>query len=277
MKPLRRPTWDASEDFDAIVTVKRNLEAKRALSEVRPAVHSGVSRYRACVPHLELFRGGCVSLEQKGELLACYEGSRRTHPCKRMLARVRALNPSPRCPLCGVDSVQTFDHYLPKSLFPELAVCAYNLIPACYRCNTKRNDRWRIEAERSTLHPYYDWIPEQTRLLDAEVTVSKGQPLARFRVEAELDAPGFAGRFARHCKELGLLEHFEISASWMLVNIIDDLRGQDFDFERAQAELERSGRRRAHRFGENHWEAALRRGAARSPAFIHHALAGGET
>jgi 5-methylcytosine-specific restriction endonuclease McrA len=277
MKPLRRPTWDAGEDFDAILAVKRNPEAKRALSEAQPVVHSGVSRYRACAPHLEPFRGGRVSSKQKKALLACYEKKRQTAPCKRMLARVRELNPSPRCPLCGVDSAQTFDHYLPESLFPELAVCAYNLVPACYRCNTKRGDRWRVETERATLHPYYDWIPERVRLLEAEVLVSEDQPLAHFRVAAELDAPGFAGRFARHCHALGLLEHFELSAGPMLVDIIDDLRGQGFDFGRAQAELERSARARARRHGENHWEAALRRGAARSQAFIRHALAGGGT
>lgn len=276
MKPLRRPTWDTAQDFDAILAVKRDVEARGALADVRPVVHSGGSRYRACAPHLESFLGGVVNREQKDALLACYERNRRTKPCKQMLARVRELNPSPRCPLCGVDSIQTFDHYLPKSAFPELAVCAYNLVPACYRCNTKRLDHWRKKSERSTLHPYYDWIPHRTRLLQAEVLMSGDQPIARFRVETEPDGRGFAGRFARHCDALGLLEHFDLSASAMLVDIIDDLRGQGFNYEQAQAELERSARRRALRHGENHWEAALRRGAARSPAFIHHALVGGE-
>jgi hypothetical protein len=275
MMPLARPGWDAAQDFDAILKVKRSSAARVALTEVQPAVHSSGSRYRACAPDLEDFQAETTSMAQRAALLECFEASRRTKHCKALLAKIRELNPAPECPLCGVDTARTFDHYLPESRFPELVVCAYNLIPACVRCNTARGSRWRSEYGRSTLHLYYDWIRSDHRLLTAEVFVAKGLPAARFRVDAQPDSPGFAGRYARHCDALGLVALFDEKASSMLLDIVDDLRGQGFDPERAKAGLLRTATTRARRRGANHWEAELRRGAAHSDEFILYALAGG--
>lgn len=271
MKPLPRPSWDAASDFDAIVATKHSA-AKRVLTQVRQAVHLAIGRYLDQAPHLENFRGGTPTPEQRTALLECFESGRRTNSCKAMLARLELK----RCPLCGVDTAKTFDHYLPKSLFPELVVCAYNLIHVCHRCNSARGDDWLGKHGRSTLHLYYDEIETQEPLLEAEVAISKDGPCARFRVNATLDAPGFAGRFARHCEALDLVEVFEGCASAMLLDIVDDLRGQELDIPQVQAALEHSAMKRGERHGANHWEAALRRGIARSNTFIVYALNGGE-
>lgn len=41
-----------------------------------------------------------------------------------------------RCPLCGIDRVETLDHMLAKSTHCELTVSPLNLVPACTACNT---------------------------------------------------------------------------------------------------------------------------------------------
>ena len=274
MMLLPRPTWDASEDYDAILKVKRSADARDALTEVKSGVHSSGSRYRACAPDLERFNGEPMTAVQRTALLNCFKADRRTAPCRQMLAKIRALKPSPECPLCGVDTDATFDHYLPESLFPDLVVCAYNLIPACHRCNNVRGDRWMGEHGRSTLHLYYDWIPADLRILEAKVFVANELPVARFCVNAQSNSRGFPGRFARHCEALGLIGLFDRRASSVLLDIVDDLREQGFAFERAKAELLRSASSRARRRGVNHWEVALRRGAAHSADFIRYALAG---
>lgn len=44
------------------------------------------------------------------------------------------------CPLCQIDTISCFDHFLPKSKFPEFAINIYNLIPSCNICNSKKSE-----------------------------------------------------------------------------------------------------------------------------------------
>jgi len=268
VRALRAPCWDAVEDFDKIIANKR--KDRQELAEARPAVISSCGRYRACVPHVTDFRGEVVDEDQKQALLRCYEAKLRTVGCKKMLAQIRRLNPSPKCPLCGVDSPGTFDHYLPKAEFPALAVCAHNLVPACARCNSARNERWLRDEERSIAHLYYDWIRQDARYLRAEVSMVKNLPRADFSVTSELDSPGFAGLFARHCDSLGLIKLFDGVGSDALLGIAEDLRAYEVPVRHAQRRLRDAADERGRRQGVNHWEVALRYGAAESEPFVRY-------
>ncbi|MFG1499686.1 hypothetical protein ABMA70_05700 [Halobacteriovorax sp. XZX-3] len=60
------------------------------------------------------------------------------------------------CPVCGICIVSSLDHYLPKSLFPCLAVLPANLYPSCSWCNSEK-DTYVAEAKnKQLLHPYFD-------------------------------------------------------------------------------------------------------------------------
>lgn len=61
-----------------------------------------------------------------------------------------------KCPLCGIGVVAVLDHHLPKSRYPDLAVCPFNLVPACEFCNNAKRARYPLTAGRQTIHPYYD-------------------------------------------------------------------------------------------------------------------------
>jgi hypothetical protein len=61
-----------------------------------------------------------------------------------------------KCPLCGVGMVRTLDHHLPKSQYPDLSVCPYNLVPACDFCQAGKLARFPANPGEQTLHPYYD-------------------------------------------------------------------------------------------------------------------------
>ncbi len=45
-----------------------------------------------------------------------------------------------------------FDHFLPKSLYPYLALSFYNLIPCCSICNQIKSNN----IDKPLLHPYYE-------------------------------------------------------------------------------------------------------------------------
>jgi len=69
---------------------------------------------------------------------------------------IKNASPNGKCPLCGVGQVRTLDHHLPKSRYPDLSVCPFNLVPACDFCQSGKLAKYPTNAGEQTLHPYYD-------------------------------------------------------------------------------------------------------------------------
>jgi len=69
---------------------------------------------------------------------------------------IRNASANGKCPLCGVGYVTVIDHHLPKSKYPDLAVCPFNLVPACDFCNNAKRAQFPRTPEEQTIHPYYD-------------------------------------------------------------------------------------------------------------------------
>lgn len=62
------------------------------------------------------------------------------------------------CPYCGAHIVNTIDHYLPQSNYPQFSVTPINLIPSCSRCNTAKKEYYPVDYEGEIFHPYYDYV-----------------------------------------------------------------------------------------------------------------------
>lgn len=91
---------------------------------------------------------------------------------REILSRVRY------CPYCNAETVyaierkekpkepikSAFDHFFPKERYPFLALSLYNLIPACFRCNSqyKRNEFKRV---LTMPHPYIDDVDDLARFV----------------------------------------------------------------------------------------------------------------
>ena len=106
---------------------------------------------------------------------------------KELLKRVKV------CPYCNCDMVyaieleragkgepplvkSAFDHYLPRWRYPFLALCLYNLIPSCYRCNSQFKQTNYTDA-MGAFHPYLDDVDDLTFFMPTNLTeaVWKGQ------------------------------------------------------------------------------------------------------
>ncbi len=63
-----------------------------------------------------------------------------------------------KCPYCSyiTRQVSQLDHYLPKSIFPSLAITINNLVPICSECNSNKDNYYSINENETLLHPYYD-------------------------------------------------------------------------------------------------------------------------
>jgi len=80
---------------------------------------------------------------------------------------LRSQTANSKCPLCGVGLVAALDHHLPKARYPYLAVCPYNLIPACQHCNTAKGMKYPANAYEQTIHPYYDDFSQEQWIIGA--------------------------------------------------------------------------------------------------------------
>jgi len=66
-----------------------------------------------------------------------------------------------RCPSCARREVSTLDHFLPKSIFPELSISPLNLIPNCLECNKSKLTYVANNSESELIHPYFDNIDSE--------------------------------------------------------------------------------------------------------------------
>jgi hypothetical protein len=119
---------------------------------------------------------------------------------------IRNAAPNSKCPLCGVGTVRTVDHHLPKSKYPDLSVCPYNLVPSCDFCQAGKLAKYPASAEEQTLHPYYDDFTAQQWIFGTLSTL--GNPVLQFHVAAPAPWPAIdQQRVLRHFQvfKLGLV------------------------------------------------------------------------
>jgi 5-methylcytosine-specific restriction endonuclease McrA len=82
-----------------------------------------------------------------------YETRKRTKRFKNIRETPGLLS----CPMCGSPTTGSLDHYLPRSVYPEFAVMAANLVPACTHCNSVvKGDTFRGNEPERFIHPYFD-------------------------------------------------------------------------------------------------------------------------
>lgn len=105
------------------------------------------------------------------------------------------------CPICGVRTVSTLDHYLPKMQMPTLAVTPINLVPSCRDCNMDKNDDMVLKPDETPAHMYLDDIDARAWLyteIDANLEV-----MYVVRCPADWQA-GVSERAKRHLKHYKL-------------------------------------------------------------------------
>jgi len=174
------------------------------------------------------------------------------------------------CPLCGIGKVSTLDHYLPKTIFPQLAVTPTNLIAACKDCNTTKKDKFVADPNKQTIHPYYDNFDDKRWLF---VEIVEGNP---FGIRYVARPPSSwknrkRERAKHHFKSFNLAEPYRTSAITVIGNIqhrLEDLYtkgGKDPVHDHLAEELD--SRNHSPNASINDWETALYEAMAQSNWF----------
>jgi 5-methylcytosine-specific restriction endonuclease McrA len=171
-----------------------------------------------------------------------------------------------RCPLCGQRDVQTLDHYLPQSEYPELCVTPCNLVPCCRECNSAKLAYVPGKHAEQTFHPYFDdW--SSTVVLTATVDVDAFVSVA-FSIATAEPTPTWIERAKFHFNLLELDSLYSEHAAVELVQRKANFRStyQSMGAAGLRNDLESEAHSRSLPF-PNAWQPALYRGLAASDAF----------
>lgn len=213
----------AGEVFETCVSMVKTPALRAQLRAVRPEVETESTDYDVRAAGAQLYSKqphDHVGVVSRDEMVKVYELRMvpKRSKGRPIYDRIMSAPVHRRCPLCGVGTVNTLDHYLPKTFFPVYSVTPNNLVPACQWCQKEKGEYYPKTIEEQLLHPYFDDIDDEV-WLGAEVV--PGVP-AVFRYFASppghWDAAAKA-RAAMHLKQLNLLALYKDNAGSRLSEI----------------------------------------------------------
>jgi len=246
---------------------RTNLQSIHGLVEVRFGEYSAALRCST----LQNLSENLIFKPFRNDLKSCYQG--KTKKLSELLKHISAsqcVGALKWCPYCGLTRPESYDHYLPKELFPEFSANPQNLVACCSRCNSVKGARWKSENVRLFIHFYSDRLPEE-QFLFVDLTHREGAFSAEFRITNPSETEDMVWPVVEnHYKELRLLESYRANANdeiTFAVNAcVSHLRVSGSD---AGAFLMNLATEEASDFGANHWRIVLWQALAQNSDFLN--------
>lgn len=213
----------AGEVFETCVSMVKKRDLRKQLQAIRPDVETEAADYDAKAARKQLYRKqphnrvGAVSCD---EMVKVYTGRMvpKTSKGRPTYNRIMSAPVHGRCPLCGIGTVNTLDHYLPKTHFPVYSVTPNNLVPACNWCQGEKSEYYPTTNGGQLLHPYFDDVDNEVWLV-AEVVAGAPAVFRYFASPPNHWTPSAKARVAAHLKELNLPVLFSSNAGSRLSEI----------------------------------------------------------
>lgn len=150
--------------------------------------------------------------------------SKKIQELKNLLTRhpLHTENILNTCQNCTINEVDTMDHILGQTEFPEFAVHPKNLFPCCSFCNRKKSDQYvNEEGSQLFLNLFLDDLP-RSQYLHVEFADNW---LPRFRLEQpEGVANDFFNLIENHYEKLDLLARFSDNSNVIISNLRSTIR-----------------------------------------------------
>lgn len=164
------------------------------------------------------------------------------------------------CPCCLLGIVETLDHIVPKTPFPEYSTHPYNLIPCCSTCNSKKNVDWRIDGTRTIINFYVDDIPN-IQFLYAHPIIMNG----KLDITYSLKIPdGYDGvmrkRIENHFTRLDLLKRYRENTDDKVSELSSEIRSgvcYGVTDDKIISIVKKKAHDMQEKFGTNYWVAIL--------------------
>lgn len=214
MRKMDKPTFSTEDVFNSCISNKRgNIDKyKRAL----PTIVDYAKTYdeKMVSKEVYLFKPHDTVTDEVGkkEMIDLYKNKLacQGQPARAYYDRIIMSAPNGICPVCGIGTAATLDHYLAKSLYPALAVSPENLVPSCRDCNTLKGNEDFLNYEDMTLHPYYDDF-EDKEWLEARID-SISPMLITYYVSDSIKEQEIRARLEHHLNVFELYEKYAMQA-----------------------------------------------------------------
>ena len=229
MLKVDRPKAKALDVFKSCVSIIEDPALKARFKSVEAIIEDAATAYESAADESNLFtipiQNDVSGIISKAEMAALYTTRmvRKSTPGRVYYDQIIGAPKHDRCPLCAQRTVSTLDHYLPKALYPALAVTPDNLVPSCGDCNKIKKAVQIHAQDEQTLHPYFDEIGDAI-WLQAVLTESTS-PTLKYRVGDVLGWTDLmVNRMKEHFKTFELGRLYCSHSAVELINIKLSLR-----------------------------------------------------
>ena len=270
MWPLPRPEINAADTLLASTTGMTRTVRKALILGATEDILKAESEYAEAAENGDLLElthlkdTEIVSLLRDALVHAYDDGLVQSTAGRILYDRLRAAAPDARCPMCGHGDVDTIDHYLPKRMFPCLALVPLNLIPCCSKCNHGKGDKLPKSSTEQPLHPYFDDLGND-RWLFARVIESEPARTEFFIRHPAAWSADLAARADFHFRDFKIAGRYANQAArrmnGMRRRLVDLLEVDGAQGVRDHLSAEAESQALAH---PNTWETALFFGLAES-------------
>lgn len=227
MYRLNLPTTTAEDAYDiAVSSILRSETKKTAFNDIKQDVLL-ICRHFDTLAAGSALSGLVVGDFQVPRLASTYSMANlyKSHfaPAnkegRKILDAIKNMVLNGLCPYCSEGLIYEIDHYLPKSIFPGVAVHPSNLVPSCRDCNHNKKAYAPGVDGVALFHPYFD-ADIEPEWLDAEVVKSEsGGPVCYFRVNDSVLGTDLRARYDRHLDILELRTRYQLAAQQQLGDI----------------------------------------------------------
>jgi hypothetical protein len=230
MRNLKHYSDDSFEFYKAVVKSKRNSQQdptyKDRVSKLNPNIEVVFKEYdsKFSKNSLEALNSFGYSAGQKDDLLGLYSySSKIMQQLKVKLTTTETNRAINICSNCTISEVNSFDHCLPQSEFPEYVVNPKNLFPSCTTCNGYKSDIWRTGGTRAFLNLYLDNLPK-AQYLFVDVSIKGADIETKFYLDNQngIDSVLFA-RIANHYDKLHLFKRFSDNSDLVITPLINSI------------------------------------------------------
>jgi hypothetical protein len=278
MRKLKVYLERSTDDIYDSIASKKSMQYRTILFQppatLRSMVLSRYSLFKHNRRSLSILIPRTFPTLQKRALRHCYDSG--TLGLSELLENIKSsqdVYAREVCAYCGLNTPNTFDHYLPKSKFPEFSVLSLNLIPCCSDCNSLKRDNWIDLATGQLLfvNAYFDDVPKEI-FVKAKVSVVRGSPLIELFVKPPRKSSNSIYRtIESHYEKLRVLKRAEEMSHNYVISIYTrhkkSLRQGIRPGDLKQI-LKIDTQHIEQNYGLNHWKAAVNRAILGCPQFF---------
>lgn len=199
------------------------------------------------------------------DLLHCYESS--TKPLEKILKRIIENQEGyhkTTCPYCNIFQIETVDHYLPKSVFPEFSFLPNNLVWCCSKCNTTKNDFYIENGKPIFLNPYFEDLDEY-EFLECDIIIDNSQLSYSYCLNKKnIQNHQTGSAIEKQYSKLEVIERYKEKTPEVITNLIGTLHciTSCWSVSKTDAEnwLKQEYNRKKRDYGANYYETAIYKG-----------------